>query len=165
MHLKRWTSIPEKNIYIAADADVVGDVKIGNNSSVWYHAVIRGDGDSITIGNRTNIQDSCILHTDKGFPLQIGNQVTVGHRAILHGCSVGDGTLIGMGAVVLNGAVIGKNCIIGAGALVTQGTEVPDGMMAFGSPAKIKRELTEEEKAGSIASAEEYTELSRLHFG
>lgn len=163
--MKKHLTDKNKNIYIAEDADVVGMVEIGEGSSIWYQAVVRADEDSITIGKRSNIQDGCVLHTDAGRPLMIGDRVTVGHRAILHGCQIGDESLIGMGAIVLNGAEIGKHCIIGAGALVTQGMQIPDGSLAFGSPAKVIRPLTEEEKAGVLAAAEEYTSLSGKHFG
>lgn len=150
--------------YIAPSADVIGDVVINENGSVWYQAVIRADNDRIEIGCGSNIQDSCVLHADAGYPVKIGDYVTVGHGAIIHGCEIGDNTLIGMGAIILNGAKIGKNCLIAAGALVTQGKEIPDGSMVMGSPAKIRRELTEEEIAGNRESAEEYIVLGREQF-
>ena len=134
-----------EDVVILQGAVVRGDVTIGNGSSVWFNAVLRGDEDKIRIGEGTNIQDCAVLHVDKGYPMTIGNGVTVGHGAILHGCTIGDNSLIGMGAIVLNGARIGKNCIIGAGALVTSGTEIPDGWMAFGNPAKPVRRMKEEE--------------------
>ena len=142
--------------FVAANAAVTGDVTLGKDSSVWFSAVIRGDGPPIRIGERSNIQDGCVLHADPGYPLTVGNSVTVGHGAILHGCTVGDGTLIGMGAIVLNGAKIGNNCIVGAGALVTGGKEFEDGTLILGSPAKAVRRLTEEEIASSLNSAEHY---------
>ena len=132
---------------MAPSADIIGDVSLAKDSSIWYQSVVRGDHDRIVIGEGSNIQDGCVLHADEGFPAIIGNYVTVGHAAIIHGCEIGDGALIGMGAIVLNGAKIGKNAIIGAGALVTQGTVIPDGMLALGSPAKVKRAVTEEEIA------------------
>lgn len=150
--------------YIAPSADIMGDVELAEDSSVWYQAVLRADHDRISIGKGTNIQDGCVLHTDAGYPVQIGEYVTAGHGAILHGCTVGDNSLIGMGAIVLNGAVIGKNCIIGAGALVTQGTVIPDGMMALGSPAKVRRSLSEEEIRENEKSALEYIEFAKKHF-
>ena len=150
--------------YIADNATVCGDVTVGRGSCIWYGAVLRGDDDKITIGERTNIQDNCVLHCDVGYPLTVGNDVTVGHGAILHGCSVGDGSLIGMGAVVLNGAKIGRNCLVGAGALVTARTEIPDGHMAIGSPAKVKRALTEDEIAGNMHSADFYVKCAKEHF-
>ena len=118
---------------------------IGKDSSVWYNAVIRADTDRIMIGEATNIQDNCVLHVDAGHPLTVGNGVTVGHSAILHGCTIGDNTLIGMGSIILNDAVIGKDCIIGAGTLVTQKKNIPDGSLVYGNPAKVVRALTEEE--------------------
>ncbi len=146
--------------FIAPSADVVGDVVMGACSSIWYQAVLRGDGDPIRIGRCSNIQDGCILHTDKGYPIVIGDYVTIGHGAIIHGCTIGDNTLIGMGAIILNGAEIGKNCLIGAGALVTQGVKIPDGMMVLGSPAKVRRVLTSEEIEKNREAAEEYLNLS-----
>ena len=154
------TKIPE-NVYVAPDADIVGDVELEENCNVWYQAVIRGDADRIHIGRGTNIQDGSILHVDPGFPMEIGENVTIGHGAVLHGCSIGDGSLVGMGAIVLNGAKIGKNCIVGAGALVTQGVEIPDGTMALGVPAKVKRDLREDEIRENLENAEVYVKLAR----
>lgn len=148
---------------VAENAVVKGDVTLGKDVSVWYNAVVRGmpskeKQGEIVIGDRTNIQDGCVLHVDEGVPLHIGEGVTVGHMVMLHGCSIGDNSLIGIGSVVLNGAKIGKNCIIGAGALVTQNAEIPDGFMAFGSPAKPVRELTEEEIEHIRKNADLYIE-------
>lgn len=143
---------------VARGAILVGNVTLGEQSSVWYNAVARADNEPITIGARSNIQDCCVLHVDEGNPIQIGDGVTVGHGAILHGCTIGDNSLIGMGAVVLNGARIGKNCIIGAAALVTQGMEVPDSSMVLGVPAKVRRPLTEEEIEGNRRAAAEYVD-------
>lgn len=151
--------------YIAPSADIIGDVVIKENGSVWYQAVVRADNDRIEIGSGSNVQDSCVLHADAGYPVKIGDYVTVGHGAIIHGCEIGDNTLVGMGAIILNGAKIGKNCLIAAGALVTQGKEIPDGSMVMGSPAKIRRELTKEEIVGNRESAEEYIELGREQVG
>ena len=151
--------------YIAPNATVVGAVNMGKDSSLWYQAVARGDHDSITIGEGSNVQDGCVLHADEGFPVVIGKYVTVGHAAIIHGCEIGDNALIGMGAIVLNGAKIGKNAIIGAGALVTQGTVIPDGMLALGSPAKVRREVTAEEIEQNYKGAVEYVETAREQFG
>lgn len=150
--------------YIAPSADVTGDVTLGKDSNIWYQAVVRGDHACIRIGEGTNIQDGCVLHVDEGYPVEVGDYVTVGHGAILHGCRVGDGSLIGMGAIVLNGVKIGKNCVIGAGALVTQGTVIPDGMMALGSPAKVKRAVTEEEIELNRVGAQEYIDCAKEHF-
>lgn len=135
----------EGNVWVAPDADVIGNVTLADESSVWYHAVIRGDLAPISIGAGSNIQDGVIIHADAGFPTEVGKSVTVGHGAILHGCKVGDNTVIGMGSIILNGAQIGEDCIIGAGSLVPQGMVIPKGMMAYGSPAKVIRPLTEEE--------------------
>lgn len=142
--------------FVAPNATVLGDVTLGANSSVFYGAVLRADVNSIDIGMGSNIQDGCIIHVDPPYPVVIGNGCTVGHGAILHGCAVGDNSLIGMGAIVLNGAQIGKNCIIGAGALVTQNTVIPDGSLVIGSPAKVKRSLTPEEIEGNRQTAENY---------
>lgn len=148
----------DKTVYQAEGCRIVGDVKIGKDSSVWYNAVIRADADQITIGEGTNIQDNCVLHVDEGHPLSVGNGVTVGHSVILHGCSIGDNTLIGMGSIILNDAIVGKNCIIGAGTLVTQRKTIPDGSLVYGNPAKVIRQLTEEEIASNQRSAKEYME-------
>lgn len=142
--------------FVAENATVRGDVTVGKGSSIFFGAVVRSEQVPITIGEDTNIQDNCILHTDAGFPLTVGSGCTIGHGAILHGCTVGDNTLIGMGTTVLNGAVIGRDCIVGAGSLVPQGMVIPDGSMAFGSPAKIRRPLTEEEIAYNRGTAALY---------
>ncbi len=162
--INRFTKENADGFWIADSADVVGEVTIGKNSCIWYGAVVRGDTDSIAIGSRTNVQDGSIIHTDAGFKVEIGDDVTIGHAAIVHGCTVGSNTLIGMGAIILNGAKIGKNCIIGAGALVTQGTVIPDGSMAFGSPAKVVRQLKPEEIEANTFSAVEYEHLAKINF-
>ena len=151
----------EKAAFVAGTAAVTGDVTLGKDSSVWFSAVIRGDGPSIEIGDGSNIQDGCVLHADPGFPLTVGKSVTVGHGALLHGCTVGDDSLIGMGAIVLNGAVIGKNCIVGAGSLVTGGKVFEDGTMILGSPAKAVRKLTEDELARLKLPAEHYVQQAK----
>ncbi len=143
-------------VYIAPGAVVVGDVTLAAESSVWFQAVLRGDSDRIVVGERSNIQDGAVLHADQGFPCVIGTGVTVGHRAIVHGATVGDNTTIGMGATVLNGAVIGENSIVGAAALVTEGTAVPPGSLILGVPGKVKRALTPEEIAHNQLSAAHY---------
>ena len=132
------------NAYVAPSAQVIGNVKMADHSSVWFGAVIRGDNDLIEIGARTNIQDNSVLHTDPGIPLTIGDGVIVGHRVMLHGCKIGENTLIGIGATILNGAEIGKNCIIGAHSLITEGKVIPDGSMVVGSPGRIIKSLTEQ---------------------
>lgn len=148
-----------KKLFIAQGAVVCGDVTLGNNVSIWYNAVLRGDIAPIVIGDGTNIQECSVLHVSEALPLVLGEGVTVGHGAILHSCTVGDNSLIGMGAIVLDGARIGKNCIIAAGALVTGGTEIPDGSLVMGSPAKVRREMTEAEIEANRKNAEEYVQL------
>ena len=142
--------------WVADSAQVMGDVRLGENVSIWFNCTLRGDNDPITIGEGSNIQDGSVLHTDEGIPLTIGKRVTVGHMVMLHGCTIGDESLIGIGAVVLNGAKIGKNCLVGAGALVTEGKEFPDGSMILGSPAKVVRQLTPEQIEGLRYSAQHY---------
>jgi carbonic anhydrase/acetyltransferase-like protein (isoleucine patch superfamily) len=149
--------------FVAETASVIGDVKIGAHSSIWFGAVVRGDFNKITIGERSNIQDLCILHTPDHLPLTIGDEVTVGHRAIVHGCTIGSRVLVGMGAVVMNGVVIEDDAIIGAGALVTEGTRVPKKMLMLGVPAKPKRELTPEELKWLVTSAEHYAENAKRY--
>ncbi len=143
---------------IAPGAVVYGNVVIGEKSSIWYHAVVRGDSGKISIGKYSNIQDNCTVHLDKGHEVKIGDYVTVGHGAIVHGCSIGNHCLIGMGAIVMNGAVIEDNCIIGAGALVTQNKVIPEGSMVLGNPGRIIRQLSEEEKKGITENALHYAE-------
>ena len=147
--------------WVADTAQVIGNVVLGENASVWFGTVVRGDTEAITIGAGTNIQDGSVLHADVGFPLTIGANVTVGHQVMLHGCTIGDESLIGIGAIVLNGARIGKNCLVGAGALVTEGKEFPDGSMIIGSPAKAVRELSPEQIEGLRQSARHYMDNAR----
>lgn len=142
--------------WVADSAEVMGDVVLGEEVSVWFGVVIRGDTSTIRIGARSNVQDLSVLHSDVGVPLTIGSGVTIGHKAMLHGCTVGDDSLIGIGAVVLNGAKIGQGCLVGAGALVTEGKEFPDGSMIIGSPAKVVRSLTPKQLADLRASAGNY---------
>lgn len=146
---------------IVKESVILGDVSIGENSTVLFHAVLRGDDDSISVGKCSNIQDNCTVHADRGYPAVIGDCVTVGHNAVVHGCTVGDGSLIGMGAIVLNGAQIGKECLIGAGSVVLEGTVIPDGCLAVGCPAKVKRSLTEEERRKLYDSSWSYVETGR----
>ena len=134
--------------WVAESAEVIGKVELHRSANVWPKVVIRGDNDLIQIGEGSNVQDSSVLHTDPGYPLLIGRNVTVGHQVMLHGCSIGDGSLIGIGAVILNGAKIGKHCLVGAGALITEGKEFPDGSMIIGSPAKAVKELSPEQIVG-----------------
>ena len=129
------------DFYISESASVLGKVRLCDDASVWFGAVLRGDTELITIGKRSNVQDLSVLHTDLGFPLEIGEDVTIGHKVMLHGCTIGDGSLVGINSVILNGAKIGKGCLIGANSLITEGTEIPDGSLVMGSPGKIRGEL------------------------
>jgi acetyltransferase-like isoleucine patch superfamily enzyme len=147
-----------ESAWIADNAQVMGAVHLAANASVWFGVTVRGDTETISIGEGSNIQDGSVLHADVGKPLTVGKNVTVGHMVMLHGCTIGDESLIGIGAVVLNGAKIGKNCLVGAGSLVTEGKEFPDGSMIMGSPAKVVRELTPEQIQGLRLSAQHYIE-------
>ena len=144
--------------WVADSAQVIGNVDLAEGVSVWFGAVLRGDNEPMRIGRNSNVQDGSVLHSDLGSPLTLGENVTVGHQVMLHGCTVGDGSLIGIKAVVLNGAKIGRNCLVGAGALVTEGKEFADGSMIMGSPAKVVRQLTPEQIAGLRRAAEHYVE-------
>jgi carbonic anhydrase/acetyltransferase-like protein (isoleucine patch superfamily) len=145
-----------RSAYIAPNATVVGKVILAENSTVWFGATLRGDNETISIGANSNVQDGAVLHTDPGFPLSIGANVSIGHQAMVHGCTVGDGSLIGIQSIVLNGATIGKGCLIGAGALITERKVFPDGCLIIGSPAKVVRELSAEERENLIKVAENY---------
>ena len=147
--------------WIAPTAVLVGDIVVGAEAGIWFGVVARGDIERITIGARTNVQENCVLHTDSGYPLDIGANCTIGHGAIVHGCSIGDNTLIGMGATVLNGAKIGKNCLIGANALITEGKEIPDNSMVVGAPGKVIRAIDDEGVKALAASAERYVKNAR----
>ncbi|APE43462.1 gamma carbonic anhydrase family protein [Sulfitobacter alexandrii] len=144
--------------WVAPDANVIGDVVLEADSSVWFCATLRGDNERIHVGKGSNVQENCVFHTDLGFPLTIGADCTIGHKVMLHGCTIGDNTLIGMGATILNGAKIGRNCLIGAGALVTEGKEIPDGSLVMGAPGKVVRQLDAAAIAKLTASARHYTE-------
>ncbi|WP_417424199.1 gamma carbonic anhydrase family protein [Hoeflea sp.] len=154
-------ALPEGFYFIAENAQVIGDVILGEGAGIWFGAVLRGDNEPITVGAGSNIQENCVLHTDMGFPLQIGVGCTIGHSAILHGCTIGDNSLVGMGATVLNGARIGKNCLIGAGALVTEGKEIPDNSLVVGAPARVVRTLDGEVEKMLKLSASHYVENAR----
>ncbi|MEM1114574.1 MAG: gamma carbonic anhydrase family protein [Pseudomonadota bacterium] len=149
--------------FIAPNAAVIGDVTLHDRSSVWFSCVLRGDAERLEVGARSNIQDGTVMHADPGFPMVVGEDCTVGHNAMLHGCTIGDGSLVGIGAVVLNGARVGKACLIGANALVTEGMEIPDGSMVLGAPAKIRRELTAEEQAALRLNGDHYVS-NAAHF-
>lgn len=149
--------LPEQgNFWIAPNAEVIGRVRLGEEASVWFGVVLRGDNEEIFVGPRSNVQDNSVVHTDPGFAVSIGAGCTIGHRAILHGCVIGDNSLIGMGATVLNGARIGRNCLVGANALVTEGKSFPDNSLIVGSPAKLFRELDEIDVARLEKSAARY---------
>jgi carbonic anhydrase/acetyltransferase-like protein (isoleucine patch superfamily) len=150
-----------QSAWVADSAQVMGNVELAEDASIWFGAILRGDTETIRIGRGSNIQDGSVLHADIGMPLTVGEHVTVGHKVMLHGCTIGDGSLIGIGAVVLNGAKIGKGCIVGAGSLVTEGKEFPDGSMIIGSPAKAVRELTDAQQQGLKMSAVHYIENAR----
>ena len=149
--------------YVADNAVVVGSVILGHGASVWFNSVVRGDNDLITIGNGTNIQDAAVLHVDEGVPLVLGADVSVGHQAMLHGCTVEDGALVGINAVVLNHAVIGRGSLVGAGALVAEGRVIPERSLAVGTPARVVRTLTEEDAAGIKRIARHYVEKARWY--
>ncbi|MET4576495.1 gamma carbonic anhydrase family protein [Ottowia thiooxydans] len=148
--------------WIAESAEVMGNVTLGPDASVWFGCVLRGDTESMSIGEGSNVQDLSVLHADRGMPLTVGRHVTIGHKVMLHGCTIGDESLIGIGAIVLNGAKIGKNCLVGAGSLVTEGKEFPDGSMIMGTPAKLVRQLTPEQIEGLRNSARHYIDNARL---
>jgi carbonic anhydrase/acetyltransferase-like protein (isoleucine patch superfamily) len=146
------------NYWIAPNATVIGNCTLHENASIWFNAVLRGDNDPITVGENSNVQDGSILHTDHGFPLIIGKNVTIGHLAMLHGCTIGDNSLIGIGAVILNGAMIGKNCIIGAKAFIPEGKVIPDNSLVMGMPGKVVREVSEGQVQMLVGSALHYVE-------
>ncbi|WP_291634623.1 gamma carbonic anhydrase family protein [Clostridium sp.] len=153
----------KSNTFIANSANIIGNVYIGEHSNIWFGTVVRGDMNSMSIGDYTNVQDNSTVHNDDGFPVDIGNYVTIGHNSTIHGCKISSYTLIGMGSIILNGAEIGEYTIIGAGSLVTQGKKIPSGVLCMGSPARVIRDLTIEEKESIKKSAEEYVELSKKY--
>lgn len=142
--------------WVAPDANVIGAVTLGPKSSVWFGCTLRGDNEPMTIGAGSNVQENCVFHSDVGYPLTVGENCTIGHKVMLHGCTIGDNSLVGMGATILNGAKIGKNCLIGAGALITENKEIPDGSLVMGAPGKVVRTLDEAAIAALTASAEHY---------
>jgi carbonic anhydrase/acetyltransferase-like protein (isoleucine patch superfamily) len=157
------TPVVPDSAWVADSAAVIGEVVLGEQASVWYGAVLRGDMARIRIGRGSNVQDNSVLHVDAGVDLTIGEDVTIGHQVMLHGCTIGDGSLIGIGAVVLNHARIGRNCIVGAGSLVTEGKEFPDGSLIVGSPARVLRPLTPEQVAANQRSAQRYVANAARH--
>ena len=160
---ERKVMFKTENYFVSDNATIIGSVIIENDASVWFNAVIRGDNDLITIGENSNIQDGSVLHTDAGVPLTIGKNVTVGHKVMLHGCEIGDNSLIGINAVILNGATIGKNCLIGANSLIPEGKHIPDGSLVMGSPGKVVRELGAEQIKNLKLSALHYVENARRY--
>ena len=148
--------------FVADSATLVGKVTLRANTSVWFGATLRGDNERITIGENSNVQEGAVMHTDMGYPLTVGKNVTIGHQAMLHGCTIGDGALIGIQAVILNGAKIGAGCLVGAGALVTEGKDFPDNSLIIGSPAKAVRTLTAEDTARLLGSADSYVQRGQL---
>jgi carbonic anhydrase/acetyltransferase-like protein (isoleucine patch superfamily) len=152
----------DPSAYVADSANLIGKVSIEAGASVWFEVTIRGDNERITVGANSNVQEGCVLHTDPGYPLTIGSNVTVGHQAMLHGCTIGDGSLVGIQAVILNGAVIGKNCLVGAGALVTEGKQFPDNSLIIGSPAKMARTLSDADIAGIGRNTDNYVKRGQL---
>ncbi|WP_413718906.1 gamma carbonic anhydrase family protein [Silicimonas sp. MF1-12-2] len=157
-------TLPEDgDFWVAPDANLIGRVILKSGASVWFGATLRGDNEPITIGEGSNIQENCVIHTDLGYPCTVGRDCTIGHKAMLHGCTIKDGSLIGMGATILNGAVIGEGCIIGAGALIAEGKEIPDGSLVMGVPGKVVRQLDEAARTGIPSSAEHYRTRMR-HF-
>lgn len=155
----------DSSAFVAAGARIVGAVRLEEGASVWYNAILRGDRDSITVGAGSNLQDNVSVHVDKGHPVVIGRDVSVGHNTVVHGCTIGDGSLIGMGSVVLSGAVIGAGCLVAGGAVVLEGMEIPDGSLVAGVPAKVRRALSDEERAGLVQNAEVYLTLAAEHGG
>src|SRR5438874_5051233 len=159
----RQVQLRGRHHFIAANATVIGSVVLEDEASVWFNTVIRGDNDVITLGARSNVQDAAVLHTDAGIKLTLGTEVSVGHQAMLHGCTIGDGSLIGIKALILNNAVIGRECLIGANALVTEGKVIPDRSLVLGSPGKVVRTISDEEAAGLRAIAAHYVANARRY--
>jgi carbonic anhydrase/acetyltransferase-like protein (isoleucine patch superfamily) len=147
--------------WVADSAQVIGNVHLAEHSSIWFGTIMRGDTEPLSVGKGSNIQEGCVVHADRGFPVTLGENVSVGHQAMLHGCTVGDGSLVGIKAVLLNGSKIGRNCLVGAGALVTEGKEFPDGSLIIGSPARAVKQLTPEQFEGLKGAAEHYIENAR----
>jgi carbonic anhydrase/acetyltransferase-like protein (isoleucine patch superfamily) len=145
-----------EDYYIAPSAVLIGGVRLGRNASVWWNAVLRADNEPIVVGERSNVQDGCVLHTDPGFPLTIGSNVTIGHMVMLHGCTIGDGTLVGIGSIILNGTKVGKNCVIGANTLLAENKDIPDNSLVVGSPGRVLRTLTDEQIEMVAGAAESY---------
>jgi carbonic anhydrase/acetyltransferase-like protein (isoleucine patch superfamily) len=161
--IEQHVPVVPASAWVAESATVIGRVELGEDASIWYGTTLRGDNDRIVIGARSNVQENSVLHTDAGIQISVGDDVTIGHQAMLHGCTIGDGTLIGIQAIVLNGARIGRHCLVGAGALVTEGKEFPDGSLIVGSPAKVVRTLEAAQIERLMHSARHYVEQARRH--
>lgn len=153
----------DPDAWLAPHSVVSGSVRIGAGSSIWYGASLRGDAEQITVGQRANFQDNVVVHADEGFPTVVGDDVSVGHGAVLHGCSVGSGTIVGMGAVVMNGASVGEGCLVAGGAVVLEGMQIPPGSLVAGVPAKVRRELTQQEREGLLEGIAHYPGLAAMH--
>ncbi len=151
------------DFWVAPDANLIGKVVLEEGASVWFGCTLRGDNETITVGRGSNVQENCVMHTDMGYPLTIGANCTIGHKAMLHGCTIGEQSLVGMGATILNGARIGRNCLIGAGALIGEGKEIPDGSLVMGMPGKVVRELTAAQVDGLLKSAQSYAARMRVY--
>jgi carbonic anhydrase/acetyltransferase-like protein (isoleucine patch superfamily) len=149
--------------WIAPNATVIGSVVLEHNASIWFNCVVRADNDTVTLGENSQLQDNCVVHVDPGFPVTLGKNVSVGHMAMLHGCTIGDGTLIGIKAVILNGAKVGRNCLIGANALIAEGKEIPDGSLVIGSPGKVVRQLTDAEIERILGAADHYSQKFKVY--
>jgi carbonic anhydrase/acetyltransferase-like protein (isoleucine patch superfamily) len=154
--------LPSGDFWIAENAHVIGDVRLGVNTGIWFGAVLRGDNEPIIIGDKTNVQENSVIHVDEGVKVMIGSGCTIGHKALLHGCKIGSNSLIGMGAIILNNSIIGSNCLVGAGSLITEGNEFPDGKLILGSPAKVIRDLTDNEINKIKWSANHYVENIKI---
>lgn len=159
---EKYPSVDRPGVWIAPDAVLIGDVRLAEDVGIWFGSVMRGDNEPVIIGARSNVQEQCVLHTDPGFPLNVGEECTVGHGAVLHGCSLDAGTMVGIRAVVLNGARIGKNCLIGAMTLVTRGTEIPDRSLVIGVPGRVQRELSDDEVAWISETAGRYVARAKI---
>ena len=149
--------------FIAGNATVLGDVEMGSEVSIWYGAVVRGDRDRIVIADLSNVQDNAVIHTSRGFPALVGSEVSIGHGAILHGCTISDRVLVGMGAIVLNGAVVGEDCLLGAGSVVTEGTVIPPGSVVVGVPGKVIKQVSDAQRQHIVQNARNYWDLARSH--
>jgi carbonic anhydrase/acetyltransferase-like protein (isoleucine patch superfamily) len=159
----RTIETESNQFYVAPSANLIGNVRLGNHASIWWNAVLRADNEPITIGKQTNVQDGCILHTDPGFPIEIGANVSIGHLCMLHGCVIGDGSLVGIGSIILNGAKVGKNCLIGANSLITEGKIIPENSLIMGSPGKVIRQVNDNDLSQMRHNVRSYVKRSKLY--